>query len=142
MTRRAPFVVVKKRLPALTRRQVARIEARLDQGDAPRDVAAGENVSLATVYNVSARRAPAERQRETARVVHDPGECRRAYLTELLKPDRPEPMGVAKAVWGLRLACGEDCLRLDGHPVTFHGLMRRTNAALAADGLPVLRAFE
>ena len=141
-----PPVVVRKR-PRLTRQQVARIEALLGQDDAPKDIAAAEGVSLATVYNVSAQRTAeqrAERERadEPARVRHDPAESRRLHLAALLEPERPEPMGVARAVWGPRLACGDDCLRLDGHPVTFYGLMRRTNEVLAGEGLPVLRAFE
>lgn len=136
-----PLVVVKKR-PRLTRQQVARIEALLGQDDAPKDIATAEGVSLATVYNVSAGRAAAQAHAEPPPVRHDPAECRRAHVAGLLEPERPDPMGVAKAVWGPRLACGEDCLRLDGHPVTFYGLMRRTNEALAGDGLPVLKAFE
>ena len=110
-TKHRPLVVRKR--PRLTRQQVARIEALLGQDDAPKDIAAAEGVSLATVYNVSAGRAAAQAHAEPPPVRHDPAECRRAHIAGLLEPERPEPMGVAKAVWGLRLACGEDCLRFN-----------------------------
>ena len=141
MTRRRPPLAVRKKGICLSTREKNRIKARLLLGGRISRVAEEEGASLTTVYKL-ARIVEAERPPETPRIVHHPADCRRAHLTELLKPDRPEPMRVAKAVWGERLVHGSDCLRLNGSPINFIALMRRTNEWLASEGLPVMRAFE
>ena len=70
------------------------------------------------------------------------GSARHCILAALLQHERPDPMAVAKAAWGFALDTSGACLKLNGRPVTFFDLMRRTNAALREEGLPVMRAFE
>ena len=75
------------------------------------------------------------------KVTHHPHEAKLDELRHLLAFYRPNPMSVAKVAFGSsRLAVDGPCLMLNGRPVGFHELMRRTNLLLLGWGLPQLTA--
>lgn len=59
-----------------------------------------------------------------------------------VRPGKPNPMGMARFVWQHKLTDSDGCLKLDGRPIKFHDLMRKTNAALVRWGLPQMDANE
>lgn len=75
------------------------------------------------------------------KVTHDPFLAKLDELRALLITRRPNPLTVAKIAFGSkRLNPDGPCLTLDGKPINYHALMRKTNEQLVHWRLPQLTA--